>query len=553
MTAAATMNPRPAAGRSRTALLAGTFTLTRLILRRDRVRLSVWALSLTAFYAYITFALDTVFADAAAMQARAAVMSTPAGIVMGGPGYGLDDYTTGVAVANEGVTWAALTLAVFAILHMVRHTRAQEESGQSELVRAAVVGRHAPVLAASVVLMSTQLVIVVLGALAMTMTGGLSLVDSVALALGSALAGSVFGAVALLVAQVSEHARTATGTSLAVFGLAFVLRAVGDLQATGGSALSWLSPIAWAQQTRAFVDLRWWPLLLAVATIVVVGAVAVVMASRRDFGGGLVASRPGRADAHAGLRTPFALAWREQRGALGWSSLGLGLLWLGAGSMLPDIENMIGGLIADNPILGDLFGHDRAGMTVGFLAVVMLYVALSAAAFGIVMAQRARAEEAAGRAEVVLAGPTSRSRWLVANTVMALAGMAVLMAISTYALWLGAVTSGWDAQSLGDYSTVLWSYLPALAVHLLLAVALYGWAPRLTGLAWLLVGYTFVIEMFGSLFELPAWMFRLSPFDWVPEPFSDTSATGELAILWGAAALLAIVGLVGFRRRDLQT
>lgn len=555
MTATVTIptGARERAAQSRSTQFAGTATLIRLILRRDRVRLSVWTLSLTAFYAYFTFALDTVFADQAAMQGRAAIMSTPAGIVMGGPGYGLDNYTTGVALANESITWAALTLSVFAILHVIRHTRAQEESGQSELVRAAVVGRHAPAVAATLVLGLTQLLIATLGALAMSAAGQLSFVDSLAVTLGSALVALVFGAVALLAAQVSEHARTATGASLAVFGLAFVLRALGDMQGTGGSAVSWLSPIAWAQQTRAFVDLRWWPLLLAVGATVIVTAAAVMLASRRDFGGGLVATRAGRADAHHYLRNPLSMAWRQQRGALVWSSLGLGLLWLGTGSMMPDIEGMISDLVADNPALGDIFGNDGANMAVGFLTVMLLYVALSAAAFGIVMAQRVRAEEEASRGELVLAGPTSRFQWLASQTSVALVGMAVLMAVSTYAMWLGAVTSGWEAQSFGDYSAVLWSYLPALAIHLLLVVAIYGWAPRLTGLAWVLVAYTFVIGMFGSLFELPGWMFRVSPFDWVPEPFSGTSAAGDLALLWGVAAALALVGFVGFRRRDLAT
>lgn len=538
---------------TRAGRLTGAGTLVRLILRRDRVRLAVWTLSLTAFYAYFTFALGAVFADTAAMQGRAAIMSTPAGVVMGGPGYGLDNYTTGVAMANESITWVSMTLAVFAILHMVRHTRAQEESGQSELVQSAVVGRHAPAFAAAIVLVVTQLLIATLGAFAMAAMGELHIVDSLAVTLGSALVACLFGAVALLVAQVSEHARTATGYSLAAFGLAFVLRAVGDMQATGGSPLSWASPIAWAQQMRAFVELRWWPLFLIVVASVVLGAIAMSLSSRRDLGGGLVSSRPGRADASAGLRSPIGLAWRQQRGALLWSSLGLGLLWLGSGSMMPNIDSMISDMVADNPALGDLFGADSASLAQGFLTVMMLYVALSAAAFGIVMAGRVRVEEYEGRAEVVLASPLSRMRWLGAQTAIAVLGMFFLMAVSTYAMWAGAVTAGWGAQSFGDYSAAFLSYLPALAIHLLLVVAIYGWVPRLTGLAWVLLAHAFVVGMFGSLFDLPRWMVWMSPFDWVPEPFTGTYGTGDATVLWAIAVVLGVLGLVGFRRRDLQT
>lgn len=533
--------------------LTGTGALVRFVLRRDRVRLAVWAGSMVAFYAYFTFALDTVFADEAAQQGRAAIMETPSGIVMGGPGYGLDHYTTGVAMANEGITWVVLALAIFSVLHMVRHTRAEEETGRSELVRAAVVGRHAPAVAALTTLVVAQAVIAVLSAFAMVAVGDLAVVDSLAMTVGSALSAMVFGAVALVACQVFAGGRAAVGASLAVFGAAFVVRAAGDMRETGGSALSWFSPIAWAQQMRAFVDLRWWPALLSVVALVVLVVVASALASRRDFGGGLVAGRPGRAEARASLRSPFALAWLQQRGALLYSCLGLGLLWFASGTLLPEVGSMIGDLVAENPAIAQVFGADGTELSVAFVAVMILYAALCCAGYAVVMAQRPKVEETSGRAEVVFSHPVSRYRWLGAQVLVAGLGTAVLLAVSVYATWLGAVAVGWDDQTFGDYTTVVWTYLPALAVFLGLVVALYGWVPRLTGLAWALLAYTFVIGMFGGLLDLPDWAFRLSPFDWVPAAFSGEFSAGDVAVLWGAAVVLGVLGFVGFRRRDLVT
>src|SRR5690606_31871366 len=122
------------------------------------------------------------------------------------------------------------------------------------------------------------------------------------LTVGSGLAAMVFGAVAVVACQVTEHGRAATGAGLAAYGLALVLRSAGDIQERHGSLLSWFSPIGWAQQMRAFVDLRWWPAALPVVAILLLLSLAAFLASRRDFGGGLVATRGGRADASAGLR-----------------------------------------------------------------------------------------------------------------------------------------------------------------------------------------------------------------------------------------------------------
>jgi ABC-2 type transport system permease protein len=538
---------------ARGSTLTGTGSLVRFVLRRDRVRLSVWAASMVAFYAYFTYALDTVFADPVAQQGRAAVMETPAGIVMGGPGYGLDHYTTGPAMANEGIVWVVLALAIFSILHVVRHTRAEEESNRSELVRAAVVGRHAHAVAAVLTLVIAQAVIAVLSALAMVAVGDLAVADSFAMTVGSGLSALVFGGVALVACQVTEHARTATGLSLAAFGAAFVVRAVGDMRELGGSPLSWLSPIAWAQQMRAFVDLRWWPAVLSVVAAVVLLWVASVLASRRDFGGALLRSRPGRADARASLRSPFAMAWLQQRGMLLWSSLGLGLLWFATGTLMPEIDTMVGDIIADNPVAQQIFGADPSQLSVTFLGVMILYAALCCAAYAVVVAQRPKAEETSGRGEVLFSLPVSRHRWLGAQVAVAALGTIVLLAVSVWTTWAGAVVVGWDDQTFGDYTTVLWTYLPALGVFLGLVVALYGWAPRLTGLAWALLAWTFVIGMFGALFDLPDWVFRLSPFDWVPTAFSGDFAAGDLAVLWGVTAVLVVLGFVGFRRRDLMT
>lgn len=553
MSVAAMARARTADPEARSSSLTGTVRLAWFILRRDRVRLSVWTASLVLFYAYFTAALDTVFADEAARQGRAAVMQTPAGIVMGGPGYGLQDYTTGVAMANEGITWVVLALAILAILHVVRHTRAEEESSRAELVRAAVVGRHAPAVAALITLVVVNVVIAVLSAAAMTgVSGGeLDLANAFVMTTASGLSAMVFGAVAVVVCQLVGSARAATGIGLAVFGVAFVLRAVGDMQQQGGSGLSWLSPIAWAQQTRTFVDLRWWPMVLPVAAAWLLLWLAAGLASRRDFGSGMIASRAGRADARGWLRGPVALAWLQQRMTLVWCCVGLGLMWFASGTLMPQIDTMIGTVAASNPVAQQVFGADPSALSTTFLGIMILYAALCCAAYAITMTARAKAEESAGRTELALATPVSRSRWLGAQLLVAGGGTAVLLAVSVYAMWAGTVSVGWRQQSVGDYTSVIVSHAASLAVYIGLTATLYAWAPRAVGLGWLLLAYAFVIGMFGGLFDLPEWAYRISPFDWVPTPFVETPTAVGVGGLCAVAAGLLVAAFAGFRRRDL--
>ncbi|WP_221585815.1 ABC transporter permease [Microbacterium sp. G2-8] len=537
----------------RESALVGVGLLSRHILRRDRVRMSVWVLSIAAFTAYFTVALRTVF-DEAALAARAAVMSTPTGIIMGGPGYGLDDYTPSVAMANEGVTWIILALAIMSIVHVVRHTRAEEESSRSELVRASAVGRHAPAVAALATLVLHLLVIAGAGAALMLLAGEeIAPADALGMMLGCAGSALVFGAVALLTSQITAHARTATGLALAVFAASFVVRAAGDVQEVGGSALSWFSPIGWAQQMRAFVDLRWWPLALSLAATLVLLVVAALLANRRDFGAGLLAARPGRADARWMLRTPLALAWIQQRGGLFWTSLGTGLMFFGTGTMMSSLNDMVSDLVETNPVLGQLFGTDPSAFAASFLGVMALFIGVTAGAYAVVMGQRPKGEEGSGRLELQLAGPVSRWRWLGAQVVIAGSGTIIVIAVSTYAMWAGTRTVGLEDPGLADFSLVVASYVPACLVFLGLTTALYGWAPRLTGAGWLPLAVGFFLAFFGSLFELPEWVQGISPFHWIPDAFGDEyDAAGPVTLAAIALALL-LIGILGLRRRDLQT
>ncbi|MFD2793714.1 ABC transporter permease [Promicromonospora vindobonensis] len=541
---------RPASGST----LTGTGRLVRFMLRRDRVRLSVWTLSVVAFYAYFAVALDAMGPQA--LAARALVMQTPAGIVMGGPGYGIEDYTVGVAIANEGITWVVLALGIMSVLHVVRHTRAEEESSRSELVRAAPVGRHAPAVAAIVTLLVVNAVIAVVSALALTGASGgeLPLADSFGLTVGSGLAAMVFGAVAVVACQVTEHGRGATGIGLAAYGLALVLRSAGDIQEPHGSLLSWLSPIGWAQQMRAFVDLRWWPTALSVVAILLLLALAAFLASRRDFGGGLVATRGGRAEASPSLRSPLALAWRQQRSAFLWTALGMAVMWYASGTLLPEILEMGASGAADNELFEAVFGGtDPAVFRDGFLGAMMLFAALTCAAYAIVLSGRAKAEEAAGRAEVVLALSVSRSRWFGAHLLVVGLSTVALVAVSVYAMWAGAAQVGMGEPGLGAYTDVFWTYSVALLVYLGLAAVLYAWVPRLASAAWLLLVYSFVVGMFGAVFDLPEGAEAVSPLDWLPAGFGEAPEAANMAGLAGVTVVLLVLAFLGFRRRDLQS
>src|SRR5690606_39131304 len=225
-------------------LLTGTGGLLRLFLRVSRRQILIWALAFAALVAGSVATLEDTYPDAQALQARAALMDSPAAVMMTGPAFALDDYTFGAMLANELSLWVFLPAAIMSVLLVVRHTRGEEESGRLEMLRSLPVGRFAPALAAVLTVTVADLAAgaAVTGALVGT---GMAVAGSVALGVATALIGLVFGAVAAVTAQLTEHARAASGMALGAVAVAFLVRGIGDVIETQGSWLSWLSPCAW--------------------------------------------------------------------------------------------------------------------------------------------------------------------------------------------------------------------------------------------------------------------------------------------------------------------
>jgi ABC-2 type transport system permease protein len=526
--------------------LAGTGVLLRFAARRDRVRLPVWSLAGAALVLSQSSSNQRFYRTPEALAAyRASAGSNAASIAFSGPPVGLD--TVAGTVAFEISTSVALLAVLMAMFTTVRHTRADEEAGRTELVRSAQVGRHAPLLAATVLsaLACALLGVAIAAAAALS---GLPLPGSVLLGAGTASVGLVFTGVSAVCAQVTSLSRGVYGLVGGLLGIAVVVRAIGDVT---GSGLSWASPIGWAQATHPWSDDRWWPLLLPLAATALLVVAARRLLDRRDLGAGLVQPRPGAAAASRWLSTPLGLAWRLQRSTLLAWAVGVGVLGFVYGGLGESVET----LFADNPDAQVFLSTGSAADLVdSYLAVTLRMTALLVTAYAVSATCRARAEETAGRAEPVLATGVGRVRWLGSHLAVALAGGTALLVLDGLATGTSRTLATGDLADLWRLTGAATSYVPAVWVVTGLTVALIGTVPAASvTAAWVVFGGLLIITLFAEGFHWPTWVSDLSPLTRTPTlPAEAWSATPLLALLVLAAVLLA-AGLAAFRRRDLTT
>lgn len=527
----------------------GTGVLVRFMLRRDRIKLPVWVGALGALVVYIAAALPQLAPKQADLASVTVMFNQPVGRMFTGPAYGLaaPSYES-VFVAGYGLYFAIIA-ALMNIMLVVRHTRLEEQTGRAELVRANVTGRYSALTAALLVAVIANAGAIIVIASLMS-AHGYAAAGSWLFACGIGSVGLAFAGISAITVQLSEFSRGAAGIAGAALGAAFVVRMGGDMLAIGGTALSWVSPLAWAQQSAPFVHDRWWTLILPLALFLAATAVGYALQSRRDLGASLIAVRSGRSSAHPALGTPLGLAFRLQRGSI----LGWGIALLLAGVVDGAFAQSLVDAAADVPeAFQEMFGGTH-GMLNGYLAFIAVFIGYLTAAYAVTALQVLGREESHGRTDALLATPMSRRAWLASHiAVVAVASLAIMVLAGFGAgVAASAATGHWSL--VWDVTAAHLNITPAPLLVVGLAGLLYGVAPRLMApVCWALVALMMIVGNFSTLLDLPEFVMNLSPLNHPAQMPAEPFALAPVVVLLAIATGAAMTGVIGFRRRQVNT
>jgi ABC-2 type transport system permease protein len=157
--------------------------------------------------------------------------------------------------------------------------------------------------------------------------------------------------------------------------------------------------------------------------------------------------------------------------------------------------------------------------------------------YGVQAAMRLRTEEAAVRAEPLLATSVGRVRWAMSHVTIALLGTATLLVAGGLSAGAAQAFHTSDVADVGRVLAGALVQLPATWVLVGIVVAAFGFAPRQIGLGWAALVAFLLIGEIGPLFELRQWV-----LEFTAEP-----------LLWltAVAVALTVAGLARFRGRDV--
>ncbi|MEM7274942.1 MAG: ABC transporter permease [Actinomycetota bacterium] len=533
---------------------AGTGQLLRLILRLDRIKLTLWLVGLLTLIGITPVSLraivdaeaeaDGTTAEQVLAEQAALIETNGASIALQGPPDALE--TFGGRYAFEIGAFTLAIVALMNILLIARHTRAEEESGRAELVRAAAVGPWSALAAVGLVGLLTNLVLG-LGTSLVFIADGRAVWRSLLYGASVALCGLLFAALALIWVQVFEYGRAATGMSLAVLGASFAQRAVGDGR---DNWLILLSPLGWVQAVDAFGDPVIWPFLLSLVAVVAAVAVAITLAVRRDVGAGLIDQRPGPPAAGPTLPSPLGLAWRLQRSTLLWWTVGAVALGALYGSVVSSIDDFVEDSEAMREVLEGL-GMSGDALRDGFITVILSLIALIATAGVVQSLLRPRGEELAGRAEAVLACSISRRAWLGSHALLTVVAAPVFMVMAGIGLVVTDAMVAGGFTSVGATLGAAVARVPALWAVAGIGILLYGWVRRFSLGVWAVFAGAAIVFLFGELLRLPDQLMNLSPIGHVTHLPGGDQGWLSLVVLCAIAVGTGVAGIVLFDRRDV--
>lgn len=525
---------------------AQTGRLFTFSLKREWVKIIAWLVGLAAFVFIGIFAYVELYSDAGEREMMAMIMSNPAIEAIFGPVIGLGNYTIGAMYSHTMTILILCLFAIMSILLVVSNTKTEEEEGILELLRALPIGRLSHTTVGLLLLVVTNILISGVSVVVLYGVGDSSITLEGALLTG-VMYGSIglfFGAVALLMGQLSNSSRNTMIGSFALLGFVYILRIIGD---TGYEILSWISPLGLLYRTEPFVENNWWPVILLTGATALIVILALTLQGKRDMGAGLIPEKSGTGQASAFLKTPFGFSMHLLKTPLIVWLVALVVIGITYGSVIGDVEGMLDG----NEVIEQIIGSDSNGNMVDqFLGLIIGLMSILAAIPALQAFLRLKTEETSGRVDNILSGNFSRTKILMTFLFVSFLVSIIMQFAQLLAIGGTAVAMDFDV-SISNILEAGMIYLPAIWISIGVGVFLYGWLPKLTSIIWGYLGFAFVVLYFADLIELPEWIMSLSAFYHIPQLPQESFSWGALLVMAGIAVVLSVLGVVGFKRRDI--
>jgi ABC-2 type transport system permease protein len=529
--------------------------IARFVARRNIRSAAFWALAFGAIVASKVAAYVSIYPTAQERLNLAASFSSNVGMsaLFGTPRH--LETVAGYAVWN-GMAGPMMVGAMWAFLLSTKTLRGEEVSGRWELLLSGQTSARRATANALVGLAASVAVLYVVTAITFVATGmmrgaNFSVQGSCFFALAAVCGAAMFMAVGALTSQLMATRSGAAGLAAAVFGVSYLLRAVGDT--TSYTWLTDVSPLGWVEKLQPLFgsDPVW---LFPIAGLTVAASLlAIYLAGKRDLGASIIADREQAKPHTLLLGSPLGAAFRLTRAStFSWVIVIAFMSWF-FGYLTKSAEQAV---TSSGTIAKGVSRLTQTTQTPGaslFLGVIFLMITTVAMCYVASAVGRIRQDEADGYLDNYLVRAVSRMGWLRGRIALVLTVIIVLSVLSGIGAW-----SGEASQQIGlSFHVMLMAGLNLIAPSVFVlgvAIASLAVVPRATTtVAFGAIVWSFLVQLLSSGISLSHWVLDTSVLHHVNLAPAVDPNWQSASVLAALGIALCIFGAFVFNTRDLAS
>lgn len=519
-------------------------------LKRDWKKIIIWILGVGLFSGGFVPAFEEL-AEGQGLVGMFETLKNPAMIAIVGPTpiETATEYTLGAMYAHEMLLFCSLIAMVISVLHVINHTRKEENLGLTELVRSFQIGRQANSLAIMIetILINVFLALFISGVLISFGAETITTEGSLLFGASIGFSGIIGAGIALVLAQVMPTSSSATGSTFGFIGLLYIMRAGTDISHVD---LSMFNPLGWTYLTFPFTDNNWTPFIFALLFLVVVVIIAFTLEGFRDMGSGYLPEREGREFAKRSLLSVRGLLFKINKGVIiGWM---IAFIFMGAsyGAIYGDMQIFI----ESNELMKQMFSHSGISIEESFTGTIMIVMIVLVSILPILIVNKLFAEESRLRFSQLFSTKVTRSQlyWTCIGLAILASSVGILLAAGSLGGTAIAVMREHSTMVLNDFLAAGFNYLPSVLFVTGLSALTLGWIPRLGKVIYVYLGYSFSVNYFGAMLDIPEWVVNIAILSWIPQmPVEEFEALTFISLTVISIILMGI-GYVGYSKRDMM-
>lgn len=456
-------------------------------------------------------------------------------------------YTLGAMYSHMMLVFCAIIAMIVSIMHVVSHTRKEEENGLAEFVSTYSIGRLAPSFALLVEESLIHLLLFVFIGSIMTafQVETIEMIPSFLFAASVVIGGLMGVGIAMIMSQIAVTSSFALASSLLIVGLLYLMRGATDILSP---SLSKINPMGWTYLTYPFTENNWIYIGVGFIFCFVITGISFALEIKRDIGAGYLPEMGNHQKVSRSLLSVHGLIIRLNRGmVVGWV-VALTVLGAAYGSIYGDMQTFLEG----NDLLKTMFQMQGISIEASFTMTIMSILAGLSLVMPITLVNQLYTQETKGYLSQIYAKKTSRGQVYWTMIVFAIVTSVFLVLGLSLGLGGAAISVMKTAElELLDFVQAGFAYFPAVLFIIGLTGVILGWSPKYGKALYVYVVYNIMLSYFGKLVKVPEIVNKTAILSWIPrlpaDEFKGSVALG-IAII---SLVFMIIGYIGYKQRDL--